>query len=56
MKETGMNDWFIDFVIESYSMIKAGPASRTTTEVERITGRKPIPFTQFAKDYAEFFR
>jgi uncharacterized protein YbjT (DUF2867 family) len=56
MKETGMDDWFIDFMIESYSMIKAGHASRTTTEVERITGRKPIPFTRFVRDYASFFR
>ena len=56
MKEMGMDDWFIDFMIESYSMIKAGHASRTTAKVERITGRKPIPFTQFARDYAEFFR
>jgi uncharacterized protein YbjT (DUF2867 family) len=56
MKEIGMDDWFIDVMIESYGMIKAGNASRTTTVVEQITGRKPISFTQFARDYVKFFK
>jgi hypothetical protein len=55
MKEIGMDDWFID-VMESYSISRLGHASQTTTVLEQITGRKPISFTQFAKDYAKFFR
>jgi hypothetical protein len=56
MKEIGMDDWLIDAIMEFYSIIKAGRASQTTTVVEQITGRKPIPFTQFARDYAGSFK
>ena len=56
MKQNGMNDWLIDAIMEFYTIIKAGHASKTTNEVEQIIGRKPISFNQFAKDYAEFFR
>ena len=56
MEENGMDDWLIDAIMEFYSIIKAGHASKTTNEVEQILGRKPISFSQFAKDYAEFFR
>jgi uncharacterized protein YbjT (DUF2867 family) len=56
MKEIGVNDWSIDIMIELFRTIKAGYGIETTTAVERITGRKPITFAQFAKDYAEVFR
>jgi uncharacterized protein YbjT (DUF2867 family) len=56
MKENGMDDWLIEAIIEFCSIIKAGHASQTTNVVEQIIGRKPIPFSQFAKDYAKFFR
>jgi uncharacterized protein YbjT (DUF2867 family) len=55
MKEIGMYDWFIDVMMESYNIIRAGYASQTTTVVEQITGQKLIPFTQFANDYAQAF-
>jgi hypothetical protein len=35
---------------------KAGKASVISADVERVTGRKPITFNQFAKDHAETFR
>lgn len=56
MKEIGMNDWSIDILIELFRIIKAGYGIEITTTVERIIGRKPIAFAQFAKDYAEVFR
>ena len=56
MKQIGLEDWLIDAIMEYFSIVRAVNASRTTTVVEQITGRKPISFTQFAKDYAEFFR
>ena len=55
MKHMGMEAWLIDAMMESYSIIRAGHASQTTTVVEQITGRKPISFTRFAKDHAKFF-
>jgi hypothetical protein len=56
MKENGMDDWLIDTIMEFYSIIKAGHASQTTNVVEQITGRKPISFSQFVKDYAQAFK
>jgi uncharacterized protein YbjT (DUF2867 family) len=56
MKQNGMDDWLVDAIMEFYMIIKADHASQTTNIVEQITGRKPIHFSQFAKDYAEFFR
>lgn len=56
MKQLGIENWFIDASMEVYNMIRAGRTSKLTTVVEQITRRKPISFTQFAKDYAEFFR
>jgi uncharacterized protein YbjT (DUF2867 family) len=56
MKQIGMGDWFIDIMMELFRIIRTGYGSETTNEVEHITGRKPISFTQFAKDYAEVFR
>jgi hypothetical protein len=42
--------------MEFYSIIKAGHASKTTDVFEQVLGRKPVSFSQFAKDYAESFR
>jgi hypothetical protein len=38
--------------MELYNFQKAGYASMVSPSVE-VTGRKPISFFQFAKDYAE---
>ena len=56
MDEKGMNDWLIDVMMESYRFIRSGHGSHMTNMVENITGRKPITFSQFVKDYAESFR
>jgi hypothetical protein len=41
---------------ERDGLYRAGYASKTTSVVEQITGRKPILFAEFAKDYVEAFR
>jgi hypothetical protein len=51
MKEMGMEDWLIGAIMEFNNQIKAGYASKMTDVVKQITGRKPILFAQFAKDY-----
>ena len=56
MMKMGMEDWLIDAMMEYYTIIKSGHASETTSTVEEVTGRKPILFSQFAKDYAQAFR
>jgi uncharacterized protein YbjT (DUF2867 family) len=56
MKGNGMQDWLIDGMIELYSIIREGHATQITNTVEQILGQKPISFSQFAKEHAEFFR
>jgi uncharacterized protein YbjT (DUF2867 family) len=56
MEEKGMNDWLVDVMMESYRFIRSGQGSHVTNVVENITGRKPMSFSQFVKDYAESFR
>ena len=53
MKENGMSDWLVDGLLEIYTIIRTGHAAQTTTSIEEITGRKPILFSQFVKDYAK---
>jgi uncharacterized protein YbjT (DUF2867 family) len=55
MKQIGVDNWSIDIMMELFRIIRAGYGSEMTDEVEYITGRKPISFTQFARDYAEAF-
>jgi len=56
MKDSGMDDWLIDAIMEFHSIIKAGHASKTTNVFEEVMGRKPITFSQFARDYAQAFK
>jgi uncharacterized protein YbjT (DUF2867 family) len=55
MKNTGMEDWLVDALMEIYNIIRSGYASQTTATIEQITRRKPITFEQFVRDYANFF-
>ena len=59
----GMEDWYIDAMmefynnaIELYNIDRGQWWSRVTTVVEQVTGRKPILFGQFAKDYGASLR
>ncbi len=56
MKEMGMSDWIINTISELYGYFRKGNASQVSSAVEEVTGKKPISFSQFAKDYAEAFR
>ncbi len=55
MKNSGMEDLFVDALIEIYNVIEPDNASQTIGAIEQITGRKPISFEQFVRDYASFF-
>jgi hypothetical protein len=49
----GIEDWLID----GFNLIRASyVSSQTTTVVEQITGRRPISFEQFVRDYASSFK
>ena len=56
MKNAGMQEWGVDALMELFEFQKAGNASVVSPDVERVVGRKPISFTQFATDYAQSFR
>ena len=51
----GMGDWLSDAMVEQFRSVRAGYASQSTSLVEQITGRKPISFSQFVKDYTQAF-
>ena len=56
LKQIGIDDWYINIMIELFSTIRGGYGSETTEAVEDITGRRLISMTEFANDYAEVFR
>jgi uncharacterized protein YbjT (DUF2867 family) len=56
MKEMGIDDWTINTISELYDYFRKGYASQVSSAVEEVTGKKPISFSQFAKDYAEAFK
>lgn len=56
MKDMGIDDWWINTIIEVYDFYKSGIQAQVSSAVEEVTGKKPISFSQFAKDYAQAFR
>jgi uncharacterized protein YbjT (DUF2867 family) len=56
MKNSGIGDWWINVIMEVYELYKGGTQEQISTAIEEVTGKKPIMFAQFAKDYAEAFR
>jgi len=56
MKDMGMDDWSANSLIELFDITRKGYASDTSSVVQEFTGRKPISFSQFVKDYAQAFR
>ncbi len=56
MASMGMPAWMVDGMLGLYANFKTGTASIVTNAVKKISGKKPIEFQQFAKDYASFFK
>jgi uncharacterized protein YbjT (DUF2867 family) len=56
MQSANMPDWMVDALMELHNIQRAGYASDVLPVVERVTGRKPISFAQFAGDYADAFK
>lgn len=51
LKGFGMPQFSVDMLMSLNQIIKAGYAEGVTDTVEKITGKKPITFRQFAEDY-----
>lgn len=56
MKGAGMADWAVNCLMELHGVARAGYASAVTDTVERLTGKKPRTFDEFAKDNAGYFK
>ena len=52
----GMPAWQAEGVIEDFSQYRRGDAARITSTIQDVTGQPPIPFAQFAHDYAGYFQ
>jgi uncharacterized protein YbjT (DUF2867 family) len=52
----GIPEWSADALLDLQRLYREGKAGLVTNDVDRLTGRKPIPFDQFARDYAFAFR
>jgi uncharacterized protein YbjT (DUF2867 family) len=52
MTDMGMPAWMVDAMMELHGIDKAGYAAAVTDAVQRITGRAPKSFAQFARQHA----
>jgi len=55
MRSIGREDWLIDAILEEFYNTRVDNRSETTNTVEQIVGRKPTSFTQFVRDFANYF-
>jgi uncharacterized protein YbjT (DUF2867 family) len=53
--EAGAPEWYADMLLELYAIIRAGHASTVTDTVEKVTGRPPLRFDDFAHESAHAF-
>lgn len=56
MLDAGMPEWFADGLNELYAWVREGGAAGVTNTVAKLTGKPPIRFEEFARDYAGAFR
>lgn len=56
VKNMGMPDVIVEALLELSAIIKAGYTSEVSPAVGQITGKQPILFRRFAKDYMQFFK
>lgn len=47
----GMGDWHANILLELLKLSREGYLSSISHDVEVVTGKKPISFSQFAKGY-----
>jgi uncharacterized protein YbjT (DUF2867 family) len=52
MLDAGMPAWMVDAMMELHGINKAGYAAQVTDTVQKLTGRAPMSFAQFAKQHA----
>lgn len=55
MVAAGMPDWFAESLVTVFVMLRQGAAEQKTDTVERLTGRQPRSFAEFAGDHIRLF-
>jgi uncharacterized protein YbjT (DUF2867 family) len=56
MRQYGVPEWMIEQNLELYAAAKEGRYTQTSPDFERVTGKRPISFEDFANDYSVHFR
>lgn len=56
MKKAQIPDWLVDVLMELYQLHRAGATAAVLPTVEQVTGKPPIDFHQFARDYIDAFK
>lgn len=56
MLKSGMPKWYANDLIELYRQFQEGKGARITDTIQRITGKPPITYDQFAIDYSHVFK
>jgi len=56
MQGAGIPEPTVNALLELYASYKAGQAATVSPVVEQVTGKQPISFEQFVKDYAEVWQ
>lgn len=56
MMNAGMQAWLVDALVELFYFYRDGGAAHVTDTVREVTGRAPITFAEFARDYAQAFK
>lgn len=52
MLDAGMTSWQVDAMMELHALVKAGGTNAVTDSVQKVTGRAPKSFSQFARQHA----
>ena len=56
MLQAGIPKWQVEALMELHAINKQSRWSAVTSDVEKVTGKPPIDFAQFARDHVENFR
>lgn len=56
MTGAGVPGPYLDQMLELFRYIRAGKFPKSATAIKNVTGRDPIAFDQFARDYADAWR
>lgn len=52
----GMQEWLVNALTELFNFYGEGRADKVTNVVRKVTGKEPITFSQFVRDYAQAFK